>query len=479
MDTITNSKLYFAAILMVSIIFISIIFHFDLRIIDALSLEIVPDYDIQISALRILFEPVIGVLLFFNRSLFALEELVYLLVWVLFIYMIHSIFFILRKDKSSKKKKILKKLADIPLIIGLWFTFFVFTIFIPLPNNTIINNSDHSVLVATHAHTKYSHDGLISQEDQWKWHKKNGYDAFYITDHNNHNHTLEFVNSQRNKAFPMEPLVMCGEEFSGKNHLSLLGLKRKFSTKGLSHEAVVDSVHANGGVVLVNHWFDGEKMSLENLKQLGVDGFEIENTATERTYDRNVYKKLKSFVSENNLIMHGGLDFHGYGNVCSIWNAFKIPNWDKMNPTLKEESILSIFKSHDQDKLQVLLYQDRPYYNSENLIFRPVITVFNYFRTLNIYQVASWFFWILISTLVANMFRLKSKRKPPINIILLSMLSSAFILLLGVYYYLKIENIEGFSEVFEEYSTMLFEIGFAFLIYTAIVAYFRKRKSIQ
>jgi len=382
---------------------------------------------------------------------------------------------------------IISQLVNLPMVIGLWFTYFVVILFLSrfFPSNTIVNNSTDSILVTTHAHTEFSHDGLISQENLWKWHKYNNFDAFFITDHNNHNKTLDFVNDQRNGGFEIEPLVMCGEEFSGTNHLSLLGLKRKFDTRKYSDERVIDSVRANGGVILVNHWFDGEKKSLQFFKDMGVDGFEIENTATETSYDRSVYQKIKKYCENNNLIMNGGLDFHGYGNVCSIWNAMEIPGWEKLDPTGKEETILNVIKAKDQSKLKVLLYSDRPYYTNEYLFFSPVITFFNYFRTLNFYQVLSWIFWIVFIVFIKVKIpgsrvlneNITSNRIVPV----LGILCALFMLVLGGVYYAKISELVGTTnDIFVEYSTILFYVGSVFLIYTSIVTYFRIfKKSIK
>lgn len=51
------------------------IFQYPIRIVNALTLETVPNYGIHISIVRILFEPVLGVLLYLNRSLYPLQEL--------------------------------------------------------------------------------------------------------------------------------------------------------------------------------------------------------------------------------------------------------------------------------------------------------------------------------------------------------------------------------------------------------------------
>ena len=471
-----SKKIRIPSILIILIIIISILFHYTIHIVDALTLEPLPEYGISISIWRILFEPIIGLLLFFNRVLYSIDELLYTLIWVLFLFTFYSVvkLFVI---EEKKLKYIICQIVNLPLLFGLWFTAFVIIVFIPLPNNTIVNNSANSILVTTHSHTEYSHDGLISQEGSWKWHKRNGFDAFFITEHNNHNRTLDFVQAQRNNEFPISPLVMCGEEFSGTNHLSLLGLNRKFSTKGFADSIAVDSVRANNGVVIVNHWFDGKHKSLEYYNSIGVDGFEIENSSTERVYDRTIYNEIIEYCESNSLIMNGGLDFHGYGNACSIWNAFEISNWDSLDPDSKEEAILNIIKTRDQSKLKVLFYKDRPYYSSNNLLFSPPITLFNYFRTLNIYQVISWIIWISLFVIVQNSIIMNPKIREHISAYLLvtiaSILSSLFMILLGLTYYLRIENVAGFTEMYEEYSTILFYVGAALFVYSALALFFR------
>ncbi len=478
MKVLNKTQKYISAILIAAIILVSVLFHYSIHIANALTLETLSEYGISISIWRVLFEPILGVLLFFNRSFFAVTEFKFVLYWILTIFIIYSfIKSILIKDKQPKKKFIVRQLFNIPIIVGLWFAVFVIIIFIPLPNNTIVNNTENSILVTTHSHTEYSHDGLISQEGLWKWHKRNGFDAFFITDHNNHNKTLDFIQTQRNYKYPVEPLVMCGEEFSGSNHLSLLGLKRKFNTKGFSDSTAIALTHASNGAVIVNHWFDGEHMSLEYYENRDVDGFEIENTATQITYDRKVYQKVKDFCEHNNLIMNGGLDFHGYGNVCSLWNAFEIPGWQNLDPVSKEEAILNVIKTRDQSKLSVLLYKDRPYYGEKYLFLSPLFTSFNYFRTLNVFQIISWIFWILLFVVIKNKLSANDKLKKQIAshrlISVFGILGALLMLGLSFAYYTSIKDIEGFTEMYYEYSVLLFNIGSVFLIYSGVVMFFR------
>lgn len=453
-------------------------FHYSVNIENALTLQPEADFEIQVSWLRIVFEPVLGILLYFNRAFYALDETMVLLYWILGLFAVYTLVqSIKQKGKNQVKRFLVNQLLNLPVLVGLWFAFLVILIFVPLHNDRIINKTSDWVLVNTHSHTEFSHDGLISQEGLWKWHQRNGFDAFFITEHNNHNHTLEFVNRQRNNEFPGEPAVFCGEEFSGSNHLSLLRLKTDFSTKGLSDSVAVAKARAEGAAIIVNHWFDGERKTLEYYRNLGSDGFEIENTATDKRYNREVYHRIKTFCENNGLIMNGGPDFHGYGNVCTLWNAFEIPGWKNMNFQAKEEAILNIIKTRDQSKLKVLLLNDRPYYEKENLFFRPLVTFFNYFRTLNILQVLSWVFWILLFTYLSFKINSNTKlsqkysgsRMLPVS----GLLASLFLLGLGLVYHFRIQDVEDFTEMYAEYSRILFFAGTALLVFSGLNMYFR------
>jgi hypothetical protein len=472
---------YFPVALVAVILFLFVIFHYSIHFEDALTKETLSAFGLHIPFSRILFEPFLGILLFFNRSLYALTEFVYVLYWLLILFIGYSVFKSIQiKGRQLRKRFLLRQLANLPLIIGLWFTVLVIMIFIPLPNNTIVNNSANTILVNTHSHTEYSHDGLISQENLWKWHKRNGFDAFFITEHNNHHKTLEFVQAQREHKFPDQPLVMCGEEFSGSNHLSMLGLKENFSTKGSSDSMVIAFTRSGNGAVIANHWFDGERKTLEYYKNLGVDGFEIENSATDRFYDRKVYQKIKDFCESNNLIMNGGLDFHGYGNVCSLWNAMEIPGWQNLDPASKEEAILNIIKTRDQNKLKVVLYIDRPYYVKKNLFFRPLLTFVNYFRTLNFYQVLSWIVWITCFSVIGRRLSntMETKQFGPQRLApFFGVLGALFLLGLGFTYFFRIKEVEDFTEMYKEYSVLLFYVGSGMLVYSGFVTYrFFKQK---
>ncbi|WP_026811696.1 PHP domain-containing protein [Arenibacter latericius] len=462
------------------ILFLVLFFPFPIEIIDALTLQPVADYSIHISLWRMVFEPFLGPLLFFNRAVDPLGEIPAAILWVLILYCIYRLIQLKSlPSKFLKRKEILGMFGNLPILVGIGFAFFLIILFIPLPSNTIVNNSENDILVTTHSHTEYSHDGLTTQMNMWKWHKRNGFDAFFITDHANYNKTLEFSQQQRDNKFPLKPLVMVGQEHSGSNHMSLLGLDGSFQTQGQPDSSIVKLTHKNGGAVIINHWFDGKGKEKEFYKALGVDGFEIENVGKELYYKRTLFQELKQYCEDNGLIMVGGLDYHGYGRKCAIWNALAIPNWHNMDIASKESSILKILRDRDQSKLRVLMYRDRPLYEEMPLLIGPPVTVINYFRTLKGYQVASWIIWWAIFQMVLK-FRIGRDMASNNALPIWGAISALFMLLLGLFYFTRGLAIEGHTKLYGEYSTLLFIIGGAFILYSATMIYrrfFRKAEN--
>lgn len=467
-----------AIVLIAAIVAAAVFFHYPITVTDALSLEPDPEFGIHVPAWRIVFEPFLGLLLFFNQAFYAIREFMLMVLWVLALFLLYSMVrsFML-PDKTDRKRFVARQLVNLPIVAGIGFSLFVVMIFIALPGNTIVKKNPGFVLVNTHSHAEQSHDGLITREGLWKWHKRYGFDAFFLTEHNNHSKTLDFVQSQRNGEFPGEPLVMAGEEFSGSNHLSLLGLRKEFRTRGFADSMAVQAVRADSGAVLVNHWFDGERKSLEYYRDLGVDGFEIENTATDKRYDRNLYLKIKDFCRQNGLIMVGGLDFHGYGSACTLWNAFEIKGWSNMDVASKEASILNILKTRDQSRLKVLLYNDRPYYDRKISLFRPILNIVQYFRTLNFLQVLSWIAWILLLGVVCSRIAVDPSLKERLSVHRIlpvaGFAGGMFLLVLGLVYLGRESHVADYTEMYLEYSSLLVKAGAALLVFSGLVVWFR------
>lgn len=458
------------------IIMLALAFHYPIQIVDALGSEPVPGFEVKISIWRVIFEPFIGLLLFYLRADQPFLEFTVLLIWIISgLLIIPVVSTLLKKGGralSMIKHKFLVWLKNIPLIFSIWSGLLLLIIFASLPSNTIVNNLDNTILINTHSHTEYSHDGIISQAGLQKWHKRNGFDAFFITDHNHHGKTLEAVKAQEEGKHPILPLILCGEEYSGSNHMTLLGLRRNFITRGLTDQQVIDSTHDDNGIVIVAHWFDGERKSIPWFLDLNVDGFEIANQATGLEYDRLVYNNIVEACTSHGLIMNGAADYHGYGSACFVWNALDIPGWQSMDNNKKRESILDILRRKDMGKVRVLLYHDRDVFDRALVFLSPVYTPVSYFRTLNFLQVLSWFIWVIILKNINRVLAPDRKRFLQLNagavriLEIMACLSSLFISVLGIALLNKTRLLADYNEIYSEYGTIMLWVGAVLLAYT-------------
>jgi hypothetical protein len=478
--------LAFSAVLLT----IALLFPYPVRIVDALSAGQDPGFDIKISAWRVIFEPFLGLLLFYLRADQPLLEFTVLLIWIIFLLLITPVLSILFR-KSGERPGImlsafLKGLKRIPLVFSIWGGLLLLIIFSDLPSNTIVNHDENTILVNTHCHSEYSHDGLISWRGLQKWHQRNQFDAFFITDHNHHAKTLEALRSQDRGNLPASPLILCGEEFSGSNHITLMGLTRNFRTRGLTDRQVIDSTHDDGGVAIVAHWFDGERKSIPWFLELKVDGFEIVNQAYGLQYDSRVFSKIAEACSTNGLIMYGAADYHGYGSACFVWNGFDIPGWHRMDLNGRRESLMYILRQKDMSRIRVLLYQDRKVFDRNLVLLSPIYTPVSYFRTLNLLQVLSWITWLFLIQ-----YTCKSqpwlKKLYPMNtgsgrfLGAVAGLSSLYMVVWGLILLSKAGNLAGYNEIYTGYGRIILGAGTGLLVYTVLLGWFevRARKKLK
>ncbi len=369
---------------------------------DAVTGKPAEGYGVHIYPGRIIFEPIIGPLLFFMRAHRPHHTYLLLIAWILVIGFLINLRRQLRKKNATfgiaLKRCVRSSIVWIPVILVMFLALALLMLFVPLPCNTIKNDHVDTILVNFHSHSYYSYDGMVSPLRLLKWHERNQFDAFFLSEHNHHHKTLALAEQQMEGHLPQKPLILVGQEFSGTHHILLLGLQRDFVTKGLSDEAAIDSTKAQGGVAIVAHWFQIKRRTrpiIEYIKA-GVAGFESANYARGIYYKAKHIEAIKKACREHHLLMVGGADYHGYGAANFVWNALRIPNWHQMSRQQQIEVIMEILRHRDQDRIQVLLYRDRQRISKPLQPLAPLITLIDYFRSLNLWQILSWLLWSMI-----------------------------------------------------------------------------------
>jgi predicted metal-dependent phosphoesterase TrpH len=197
---------------------------------------------------------------------------------------------------------------------------------------------NYTVLLDAHVHTDVG-GGQMSPETTIQWHIANGYNAMVITDHNDIQRAFDTQKLAREK-YDDKIKVLVGEEWSNcRMHMGLLGLKEfvpipKYPTD-LEIQQVINTTHAQGGIVVVNHipwsYYAGLKMpSSDDLVKWGVDYFDV---TTADSFDLQTL----FYARAHNCGVLAASDIH---QIQPAWE------WTLLNPTnFSEESILEALKS--------------------------------------------------------------------------------------------------------------------------------------
>jgi hypothetical protein len=431
---------------------LNILVRFPIRIINAVTLEAENAFTVHVSWIRALIEPFVGFQLFLLRAREPLEEYIALWVWL---FLLLGIVLLIKLRMQFLKYWFL----SVPAVVGLAYFFIMWMIFWPLPSNTIVNETDNAILFNTHAHSHFSHDGLITPAEQMAWHDRNGFDALFLTEHNHNSKTLELVQLQQRGEIPHHPHIMSAIEFSGSNHMVLLGLTDSLITFGKKDALIIKETHRQGGLIGLAHWFDGRNNSLDHYVNLGVDGFEIANQ-NQIAYPMETHEKIVKMCADNQLFIIGGADYHGYGPACNTWNAMSITGWNELDHSSRTAKIMTGLSA---GKNQVLYYSDRRIYGTGNLWLSPLNNIVDYFRSLNGFQVLSWVVWCLLFVV----FKVKYSSK---CFYLIPFVSGIAILVQGRVLLEKSINVIQYNDILLEFGN-LFTLHGMGLIGSGIVIY--------
>jgi hypothetical protein len=190
------------------------------------------------------------------------------------------------------------------------------------------------IVVDFHSHTAVSHDvrntlmrGFDVQANL-RWHRRAGFDAVFITDHN----TVEGLGQPTSN-----PARCAGIEVSAwRAHVVLLGdsvpvdRNRYNGSLGELLTLLETSDSAYGALSVLslpeydrNHW-----NRLDTLVAVGADGFEIVNASPKAAdFSRARRDSVVALARRTNRFVVGVSDSHGWGATSLVWNLVSAPAW--------------------------------------------------------------------------------------------------------------------------------------------------------
>ncbi len=344
------------------------------------------------------------------------------------IYLIFSVFRPNYKFNYSKKKRYQPPLKNKNLIknwrfvrkesvylIGtmlLLVEAHIFLMYTRFPNHRIETNlEENEFLFDFHVHTIMS-DGWLTPEARVQWYIEQGVSGAAFSDHDNiRGATIASEYAARNN---LDFTVWIAEEWTDHEHdihMNIFGLSEEIvplesqvegGPLALNASDMIKYVKNKGGYVTVNHYNDQENINggigvpytYEQLRDWGVDGFEIVNGPTVQE------DEIRQFCLKNNLICMGGSDTHTNEDITTLVKL-KLEN-------PQDKSLDNIFKNLRKNTHEVIAIQLYPnkvnFPNIADDIGGNVIQgFFEYIINLSVFQIFSWMGWSLISYLVVVM----------------------------------------------------------------------------
>ena len=325
---------------------------------------------------------------------------------------------------SSKKTRITYNLKKESV-------FFAGIIFLLLGTNVVllsINFTPHRIVPTTpleddeflfdfHVHTTFS-DGWLTPEERVIWYLEHGISGAAFSDHDNIRGARlarEFVEKNG-----LDFTVWIAEEWTNHEtnpeiHMNYYGLEEEIvppesytpgGPKVMNASELIIYVKANGGFITVNHYnYDGgfgTPYTLEQLRDWGVDGFEIINGGS-----YNKYTEIRQFCLDNNLTCIAGSDIHTNEDL----NTFIKLKLDDPN----NKTVANIFKNlnnNTHETIAIQFYPDIVDFPGElNDLGLYVLEDFiNYFLNIDIYQALSWIIWSSTIYILVVLFYKKIKK---------------------------------------------------------------------
>ena len=287
-----------------------------------------------------------------------------------------------------------------------------------VPTTTL---AEDEFLIDLHVHTVLS-DGWLTPEERVLWYIDQGISIAAFSDHDN----LRGGHVARNfvNEYNLDFLVLTAEEWTDHEndiHMNYYGIDEEIvplesytpgGPKAMNASDLINYIKSNGGYITVNHYnYDinpdggnGVPYSLEQLRDWGVDGFEIVNGANYR----GKYISIRQFCLDNNLTCTGGSDIHTNEDLNTFIKLRLV------DPTNK--SIDNIFQTLRKNEHEVVAIEFFPsVFNLEDdlndLGFYVFDEFINYMLNTDVFQIISWIAWssgaYLLFTLIY--WRLKKK----------------------------------------------------------------------
>jgi len=311
-------------------------------------------------------------------------------------------------------------------IICLMLGFNIVLISTPFPTQRINANLDSDeFLFDFHVHTTMS-DGWLTPEQRVMWYIEQGIQGAVFTDHDNMRGAIIARNYVENNNLNF--VVWIGAEWTDNEndiHMNYYGLQEEIvaplsetplgTTLALNASEMIAYVKSRGGYVTVNHYNYnsnphggfGTPYTLEQLRDWGVDGFEIVNGDHIETNEIREFCLNNTNSYNESMICFGGSDIHTGEEL----NAFvKLKLDDPANKTI--DNIFKNLRANNHSVITVNLHSNQVVFPKvlNDLGFELFEDFLNYILNLDTFQTLSWIIWFSLTYILIFLIYRKTLR---------------------------------------------------------------------
>ncbi|MBY8985397.1 MAG: PHP domain-containing protein [Candidatus Lokiarchaeota archaeon] len=312
-------------------------------------------------------------------------------------------------------------------MICLLLGFNILLISTPFPTQKInANLESDEFLFDFHIHTTMS-DGWITPEQRVMWYIEQGIDGAAFTDHDNIRGALIAQNYVESNN--LDFVVWLGAEWTDNErdiHMNYYGLGEEIvapmskTSLGISFALnasdMIAYVKNKGGYVIVNHYnYDpnplggfGVPYTLEQLRDWGVDGFEIVNGDDIEAVEIREFCLNNTNSYNESLICLGSSDIETNREL----DAFvKLKLEDPSNKTI--DSVFKNLRGNNHSVITINLHSSLVKFPGvlNTLGFELLEDYLNYILNLNSFQILSWIAWSFINYILIFLTYRKIKKQ--------------------------------------------------------------------
>lgn len=291
--------------------------------------------------------------------------------------------------------------------------FAAWTVLAPRPVSRLAKPAGASdVLVADlHSHTSHSWDAprSFTPERNIGWHRAHGYDAAFVTDHNQFDGARLAFDASRLTWRETGFRALRGEELSLHGaHVVVLGNRERIDNEAYAgpeglRRFLGESRSRHGALALMSlpEYWDHHRDSLEELAAAGAAGFELANGSPKASELPPVGReRVVGLCRARNLFVAGVSDNHGWARSACAWSLIRLPGHEGLDPGRLEAALLERLSSGGFDAVTAAERPVRRPGGALELGFDPLLNLWQCLRALSRAQALVCFLYIgLLTTL--------------------------------------------------------------------------------